>query len=114
VENSKIYSLKKSSDFLFLSKNGKKIKLATWLTIQYLSSESLDTYVGITASKKVGPAVVRNKLKRWVKNSARENFFLNQFSGKKIVFVFRAQAGDFYKDLTFKEFKLTLQQARIV
>jgi ribonuclease P protein component len=113
VENSKIYSLKKSSDFLFLSKNGKKLKPTKWLTIQYLDAESTSTYVGVTASKKVGSAVIRNKLKRWVRNSVRSSDFIKQFLGKKVVFVFRPQTEDFYKSLLFTEFKEAITELRV-
>lgn len=104
AENNKVYSLKKSSDFLYISKNGKKIKPVKWLTIQYINAESSSSYVGITASRKVGPAILRNKLKRWVRNSVR-SIELAKSSGKKIVFVFKPQPDDFYKKLTYAEFK---------
>ncbi|MBC7752769.1 MAG: ribonuclease P protein component [Moraxellaceae bacterium] len=102
----KIYSLKKSSDFLFISKSGKRIKPVKWLTIQYVYAESSSSYVGVTASRKVGPAVLRNKLKRWVRNSVRSIEFNEKISnfGRKIVFVFRPQTVDFYDQLTYAEF----------
>jgi len=111
VENNKIYSLKKSSDFLFISKNGKRIKPVKWLTIQYVYAESASSYVGVTASRKVGGAILRNKLKRWVRNSVRSIQFNEKISssGRKVVFVFRPQPDDFYKQLTYAEFKDVLQ-----
>jgi ribonuclease P protein component len=113
VENSKIYSLKKSSDFLFLSKNGKKIKPVKWLTIHYLNNESMSTYVGVTASRKVGSAVIRNKLKRWVRNSVRSADIISKLLGKKVVFVFRPQTDDFFKSLAYSEFKDTLAKIQL-
>lgn len=112
VENNKIQSLKKSSDFLFLSKNGKKIRPTKWLTIQYLDIDSKDIFFGITASRKVGSAVFRNKLKRWVRHSVRSIKFSPQSKGKKIVFVFRPQADGFYEKLSFADFKSALSELK--
>lgn len=112
MENNKIRSLKKSSDFLFLNKNGKKIKPTRWLTIQYMDIESKDIFFGITASKKVGPAVLRNKLKRWVRESVQTIKFSSKSNGKKIVFVFRPQITGFYDKLTYSEFKKALNELK--
>lgn len=108
VENNKFRSLKKSSDFLFLAKNGKKYKPTKWLTIQLIDIDSNDIYFGITASRKVGSAVIRNKLKRWVRQSVRSIKFSPNPSGKKIVFVFRPHTAGFYSQIKFAEFKEAL------
>ncbi len=77
--------------------------------IQYIQTESSSTYVGVTASRKVGPAVLRNKLKRWVRNCVRSSEFKEKLSerlhGFKLVFVFRPQVDDFYQQLSYGEFK---------
>lgn len=105
MENKRIYSLKKSSDFLFLSKNGIKLKPSKWLTVYYVNSEDGKTSFGITASRKTGNSVTRNKLKRWVRNCARSSEMPKSFFGKKAVFVFRAQSEGFFSSMEFKEFK---------
>lgn len=105
AENKRVYSLKKSSDFLFLSKNGKKIKPVRWLTVYYLDSEDGKTVFGITASRKTGSSVVRNKLKRWVRNSVRSSEMSKSFFGKKAVFVFRSQSDEFFSSMEYSEFK---------
>lgn len=88
---------------MFLSKNGKKIRPTKWLTIQHLDTEAADIYFGITVSKKVGGAVLRNKLKRWVRQGVRQIKFSSK-NGKKLVFVFRPQTEAFYEQLAYKEF----------
>lgn len=113
MENNKIHFLKKSSDFLFLNKNGIKLRPTKWLTIQYVDTESSITYFGVTASRKVGCAVIRNKLKRWVRNSVKSAEFISKLLGKKVVFVFRPQTEQFYKSLSYTEFINAVQSVQI-
>ena len=61
--------------------------------------------VGIVVSKKVGNAVVRNKVKRRVRAFLRENRDLLPV-GKRIVIIGRFGAGD----ATWKEFKTDLSK----
>ena len=105
AENRKVYSLKKSSDFLFLTKNGIKLKPVRWLTVYYMNSEDGKTEFGITASRKTGNSVTRNKLKRWVRSCAKSSEMPKSFFGKKSVFVFRAQAENFFSEMEFKQFR---------
>lgn len=113
MENSRVLTLKKSSDFLYLSKQGNKLKLATWLTLQYTEGEPDKLFVGVTASGKVGSAVIRNKLKRWVKLSVRSVLFKEEFYGKKVVFVFRPKDKEFYKKLKYQDFLSQFKNAKI-
>ena len=62
--------LKKSDDFSTIISNGKCFK-NKYFSIYY--KESNDTLYGITVPKKVGIAVIRNKLKRRVKNIISNN-----------------------------------------
>lgn len=59
---------------------------------------------GVTASRKVGPAVVRNKLKRW----SREYFRAFLVAGKSIEadinIIFKPMESNFYKGLSHEEF----------
>lgn len=97
--------LKRSSDYKKIASQGKKIKLTSWLQLHVLPSEDAVSYFGITVSRKVGPSVIRNRLKRWVRSCVRSEKWPEQFISKKVVFVFRPQAAmDFYKQLKFKQF----------
>lgn len=59
---------------------------------------------GVTASRKVGSAVVRNKLKRW----SREYFRACLTAGKSIEadinLIFKPMDSNFYKGLPYEEF----------
>lgn len=103
MEN-KTYSLKKSSKFKEVSSSGKRIYLSSWVFLLALTSEDKVSYFGITVSRKVGNAVVRNKLKRWVRNFVQSDKWKKNFEGKTIVFVFKPQKEGFYSQLQFKEF----------
>lgn len=103
--NNKLTAIKKSSDYLEISKLGKRIHLSKWLVLQILDSDDQKSYYGITVSKKVGNAVIRNKLKRWIKNFSKTENWPEELCFKKTVFVFRSQNDGFYKKLEYFELK---------
>jgi len=70
---SKADRLLRRSEFIELSKNGKKIQNQEFIAI-FSSSRIYRTRLGITASKRVGKANERNKIKRRI----REFFRLNR------------------------------------
>jgi len=66
----KLISLKKKQDFKKVYSQGKYV--ADYLFVAYaLANDVQHNRIGITVSKKVGCAVVRNRVKRWVKESYR-------------------------------------------
>lgn len=74
MENKRPSVIKRSSDFLLIKESGQKKLLSAWLLLSY-KKNSLDTWrFGTTASRKIGPAVIRNKLKRWVRSYFRAHF----------------------------------------
>ncbi len=75
MENKRPSVIKRSSDFLLIKESGQKKLLSAWLLLSY-KKNSLDTWrFGTTASRKIGPAVIRNKLKRWVRSYFRAHFY---------------------------------------
>jgi len=70
---SKADRILKSSEFKELSKFGKKLQNRQFIVI-YSHSRVKRTRLGITASKKVGKAIERNRIKRHI----REFFRLNR------------------------------------
>ncbi len=73
------YRLKKEKDFNLLFKKGKRL-FSSSLTLIYIESDSLKA--GYAVSKKHGKSVVRNKIKRILRESfrsftpfIRQNFF---------------------------------------
>jgi ribonuclease P protein component len=105
VANNKILPLKRSSDFLNASKNGYRLKLTSWVTLHVDQSSDGNSYFGVTASRKVGSAVVRNKLKRWVRYCAHTEVWPKKLLANNVVFVFRAQSDkDFFSKVRYCEF----------
>ncbi|MGZ3690328.1 MAG: ribonuclease P protein component [Pseudobdellovibrio sp.] len=102
----KAYPLKKSSSFRKVAQNSKKLRLSKWLTLQVMPSGDSNNYVGITVSGKVANSVVRNKLKRWVKNCVQSEKWPEKYNACIFVFVFKPQAEPkFFSNLQYKEFK---------
>ncbi|MNL45314.1 ribonuclease P [compost metagenome] len=59
---------------------------------------------GVTASRKVGPAVVRNKLKRWVREYFRALLKAGLFLEADINIIFKPMEQNFYKGLRHEDF----------
>jgi ribonuclease P protein component len=101
----KVFPLKRSSNFKEASVKGRKLKLASWLTLHIVNSEDSKNYFGITASRKVSHAVIRNKLKRWVRNCVRTEKWPEKLQSKTVVFVFKPQSDEsFYSKVKYAEF----------
>lgn len=67
---SKAVRLRKRSQFLNLSRTGSKVQSANFVVISKLNDE-LESRLGITVSGKVGNSVVRNRIKRQVREFFR-------------------------------------------
>ena len=106
--------LKKNSDFLELRRKGLRLKVTEWLQIHFQTSKEEDLYVGVTTGRKVGSAVIRNRLKRWCLEYFQlhhTNKSVEHISDKKetaslngrVNILFRPQPKDFYKELSHEE-----------
>lgn len=113
AENNKVSSLKKSSDFRYIGQKGLKLRPTKWLTLTVLKHDTNDVFFGVIASRKIGSAVVRNKLKRWIRNLLKVDFFNQKFSGRNVVFSFRPMADGFYKELSFQDFKSAIENEKL-
>ena len=84
-------TIKRNNDFKRIYQRGKSF--ADSLLVTYiLRNRSNDISYGITASKKIGNAVKRNRARRVIKESFREisnEFDMKLISGVQIVFVAR-------------------------
>lgn len=96
-------SLKKSSEFNSVYKQGKSYVTKHIVMYWKKNSESCNR-VGITVSKKVGKAVVRNRVKRLIKESYRLNSD-NIPKGYDLVFVARVRM----KDANYVEVEKTMR-----
>ena len=84
-----ILSLKKNSEFLKIYKKGIS-KVNKFLVIYFLKNDLGENRIGYSVSKKVGNSVVRNRVKRLMKESYRLNSD-NLKKGYDIVFVARVR-----------------------
>lgn len=109
MENSRPVVIKRSSEFLSLKKNGKRAWPTKWLLLNYSKVEQEGLHFGVTASRKVGSAVVRNKLKRWAREYFRDFVTRSNQTGSpidvSINIIFKPIDKGFYKGLRFEEFK---------
>ena len=85
--------LRKDSDFRKVYRHGKSV--ANRLLVMYtLPNKSEKNRVGISVSKKVGKANIRNKARRRIKESYRLNIDGNIKAGYDIVFIARVAIKD--------------------
>ncbi len=82
--------LRRRSEFLQVQRHGRKIVTANFLVF-LLDSPGEGTRIGVTASKKVGGAAARNRVKRLVREVYRRNKSLFP-GGKDIVLVAKRSA----------------------
>ena len=64
--------IRKKKDFLYIYKKGRRHR-GKYFNIIYLSSDSSFSRMAVVISKKVGNAVKRNKIKRWMRTLFRRN-----------------------------------------
>jgi ribonuclease P protein component len=92
----KTSSLKKNGEFLRVYKKG-IFFVGKFITVYLMKSNTEYNRLGVTASKKVGKSVKRNRIKRLIKENYRyyEKYLFNGFD---IIIVARAFDGeyDFY------------------
>ena len=68
--------------------------------------------LGLTVPKYVGPAVVRNKIRRWSKELIRESVKNKLFKkGVDLNLFLRNKNKDFYKTVSYEEFKRCFDEA---
>lgn len=109
MESNRPVVIKRSSEFLSLKKTGKRAWATKWLLLNYSKVEQEGLQFGVTASRKVGCAVVRNKLKRWAREYLRDLVTRSNQIGTpidvSINIIFKPIDQGFYKGLKFEEFK---------
>ena len=103
------YRLKKEKDFKAVFNKGKRL-FSSSLTLIYLPSEQLK--VGYAVSKKHGGSVIRNRIKRLLRESFRS--FIPEI-GQNFFFVFIPKVKDEYTLEEFKEsMAYILKKGRII
>jgi ribonuclease P protein component len=110
VQSKQSLGLKRSSDFLEIQKKGKRKTLCPWLVLAYRKNQLGHLRFGCTISRKVGSAVIRNRLKRWTREYFRKaatDGFNPEFD---LNLVFRSMPEDFFKSLQAKQFNAIMDQ----
>jgi ribonuclease P protein component len=94
VRNSPLPSLKKYNDFQYVFKHGKSAAMP--LFVVYAAKNNLGySRLGLSVSKKVGNAIVRNRVRRLVKECFRCVFsFPPDSAGVDFIVIARAPAGE--------------------
>lgn len=64
--------IRKRKDFLLIYKKGRRYR-GKYFNLIYLSNNLNFSRVAIVASRKIGNAVTRNKIKRWMRDLFRRN-----------------------------------------
>ncbi|MEK6774833.1 MAG: ribonuclease P protein component [Bdellovibrionota bacterium] len=110
MENNKPLSLKRNADFLRIKKSGRRFWASQWLLVNYTKSPTETFNYGMTVSRKVGDAVVRNKLKRWTRENLRI-LVKNREIKIDVNFIFKVMPEGFYKKLLHSEFEKAILAA---
>lgn len=104
MENSSPHVIKRSFDFLSLKQTGKRYWPTKWLLLNYQKNSVGHLRFGVTASRKIGTAVVRNKLKRWSREYFRASLLAGTAIEADINIIFKPMEVNFYKGLAYEEF----------
>lgn len=112
MENSPILfsSIKRTSDYVFLKEKGFRSHLNRWVLINYKYNDLGLFRFGVTVNKKVGNAVTRNKIKRWVRYYFSKATFDQNLVGIEMNLIFKQMEDDFYKTVPYVEFKTIMDQ----
>ncbi|HET6282661.1 MAG TPA: ribonuclease P protein component, partial [Polyangia bacterium] len=88
---------RRRADYVAVQSQGRRLGGAHYLLFVRPSSataETAESRVGVTVSRKVGNAVVRNRVKRWVRESCRQSVLAEVPPGLDLVIVARPSAAN--------------------
>jgi len=108
VNNIKTKVLRLQADFQKIKESGKRQSLNRWLLLNYIKSENKNFRFGLTISKKIGSAVIRNRLKRWVREYFRKLMKSGFNPAYDFNVIFKPISTEFYKDLEYKTVETAL------
>lgn len=97
VENNRIFTLRKSKDFLRLKEQGKYFSINSWLAMKYMVRVDEQLHLGWTIPAYVGTAVVRNRLKRWIREYLKTLKYENP--GIDVNFILRRKSPEFFRKI---------------
>lgn len=104
-----VKTIRLSADFKKLSRARRRVSLTPWLFAKV--SPNLDeTRVGWSVPRSVGGAVVRNRLKRWIRDFLKRNSESANAARHDISLVFSCKPGADLKGLSRKELDFELER----
>lgn len=98
--------LRRREEFLRVQSQGRKY-VGHWLVFLYLKEEGVPCRLGITVSRRVGGAVVRNRVKRRIREIFRQNPALVEGLGALVVIARRSAREASFSDLEQDFFRLS-------
>ncbi|MCR5611771.1 MAG: ribonuclease P protein component [Clostridiales bacterium] len=98
------YSLKRNKEFHRVFRRGKSVG-SHLLVLVHLSSRGTDRKIGLAVSKKIGSAVVRNRVKRRLREAVTP-LLPEMHPGCRLIFIARTPI----KDASFKEIESTVRR----
>lgn len=94
-----------------IKNTGKRYSPNQWLILNYLKNEKNFLRYGMTISKKVGTAVLRNRLKRWTREYIRKMLRDGFDPDYDFNVIYKPTSPDFYKKLQHAEVQTALDKA---
>lgn len=86
--SNKIIRMKKRKQFLHVAEQGTRV-IASGMVVQVCSSKEPGVRIGFTVTKKVGGAVVRNRVRRRLREVVRLSPDIHKLNGYDLVFIGR-------------------------
>ena len=106
----KLGALRRRSEFLHLAKSGKRVSCENWLVINFLPSLSFGVRVGWTVPKQVGTAVIRNRLRRWSRDTLGRKVRRGEIAALDLNIFVRPVHVDFFKKLRRSDFDVVFEK----
>ena len=103
--------LRSRQDFARVQCYGQSFKISEWLLLSFLKKEGGLLRVGWTIPRYVGTAVMRNKLRRWLREGMRTSLSQGQRLGVDVNFVFLNRGPAFYKGLSHEKVNQSIFRA---
>ncbi len=104
MANKSFITIKRSSEFQELKLNGKRYSPTNWLSVNFQPNSFGLLRLGVTSGRKVGNAVLRNRLKRWCKVYVRSLMQSGRGFEIDINIIFRSSKEEFYTHIKYSDF----------